>query len=78
MSEAKQPQPPPPSLQLTLGEAGRGDTFTVIASMADDELHRDKLDLNRADHRSRFARSIHKLIPRFKPIEIEGHGVLHR
>ena len=72
MSEVEQQPKPPPSLELSIGDGGRGEAVTVVASMAGDELHRDQINLNRADHRSRFARAIHKLIPRFAPGEIES------
>ena len=49
-----------------------GQAVTVIASLAGDELHRDQINLNRADHRSRFARAICKQIDRFAPEEIES------
>ena len=71
-TEATDAAAPPPALELTAGDRGRGDSITVIASMAGDELHRDLLNLNRADHRSRFARKVHELLPRFRPVEIES------
>ena len=72
MSEATQDPGPPPALELAVGDEGRGGNVTVIASVAGDELHRDLLNLNRADHRSRFARMLHGLLPRFGPPEIES------
>ena len=71
MSQPDSPKPPP-SLELSIGDGGRGQAVTVIASLAGDELHRDQINLNRADHRSRFARAIHKQIHRFAPEEIES------
>ncbi|MBB3210612.1 hypothetical protein FHS27_006460 [Rhodopirellula rubra] len=59
-------------LSLAIERSGRGDTVTVIARLADEELHRDKLDLNRADARSKFARAINKLVPRFTAIEVDS------
>ncbi len=42
------------TLGLSIENAERGKA-TVVASLGDDELHRDKLDLDRAEHRGRFA-----------------------
>ena len=72
MSEPQEQTKPPPSLELSIGDGGRGEAVTVIASIAGDELHRDQVNLNRADHRSRFARAIAKQLPRFKPAEIDS------
>lgn len=63
---------PPPSLELTIQPGGRGDTVVVIAKIGDDEVYRDKLDLNRANQRSKFARAIHQALPRFTPAEIDS------
>lgn len=59
-------------LSLTIERSGRGDTVTVVAKLGEEELHRDKLDLNRADARSKFARAINRLVPRFAPIEVDS------
>ncbi|KAA1258362.1 hypothetical protein LF1_08810 [Rubripirellula obstinata] len=58
-------------LSLAIERHGRGDTVTVIATLGDEEVHRDKLDLNRASDRSKFGRAIHAKLPRFTPLEID-------
>lgn len=68
----EQIQTPIEPLSLAIERSGRGDTVTVVAKLGDDELHRDKLDLNRADARSKFARAINKLVPRFTAIEVDS------
>ncbi|MEM9368997.1 MAG: DUF3631 domain-containing protein [Planctomycetota bacterium] len=61
-----------PALTLSIEQTVRGDSVTVVAMLGDDELHRDKIDLNRADHRCRFGRAVHAKLPRFTPTEIES------
>jgi len=67
----------PATLSLSVEPTGRGETVTVIATLrregkADEELHRDQVNLNRANHRTKFGRAIHDKLPRFTPLEIES------
>ena len=59
-------------LSLLIEATGRGDKVTVVAKLADDELHRDELNLNRAVDRGRFARVIHVKLPRFTPHDVDS------
>lgn len=61
-----------PSLEMTIQPGGRGDSSIVVASFDDNEIHRDQLNVNRADARSKFARTIAAKLPRFKPAEIDS------
>ena len=59
-------------LSLSIERGGRGDTVTVIAMLGETEIHRDKLDLNRASDRAKYGRAIHAELPRFTPKDVES------
>ncbi|TWT69718.1 DUF3631 domain-containing protein [Crateriforma conspicua] len=69
MEEQTKPIEP---LSLSIERSGRGDTVTVVAKLGDEELHRDKMDLNRASDRCRFGRAIHAKLHRFTPTDVES------
>ena len=75
MDEAKEVQTPVDSLSLVIERSGRGDTVTVIAKLGDDELYRDKLDLNKASHRAKYGKAIQEKLPRFTVADVDSQLV---
>ena len=58
-------------LGLSIERVVRANTAIVVASRGTEPVHRDSIDLDKADKRCKFARAIHAKIPSMEPTRIE-------
>ena len=67
----EQQNEPIESLTLSIERVVRANTAIVVASRGTEPVHRDSIDLDKADKRCKFARAIHAKIPSMEPARIE-------
>lgn len=62
---------PPGEMKITATPAGRGTSANVVCSLGGSSIHRDRIDLNKAADRKRYAKTVIQMMGDGFPIHID-------